>query len=79
MEIYYKPQDWVNNSLIVSVVGLFFLATNFVFNFLKERAMLLAYLFYRFAMPRYLDKKRDEDETWLLGAEAWVSVGLVRR
>ena len=41
--------------------------------------MLLAYLFYRFAMPRYLDKKRDEDETWLLGAEAWVSVGLARR
>ena len=33
--------------------------------------MLLAYLFYRFAMPRY-SLKRDEDELWLLGAEAWV-------
>ncbi len=41
--------------------------------------MLLGYLFYRFAMPRYLAKKRDEDESWLLGAEAWVPVGLVRR
>ena len=36
--------------------------------------MLLAYLFYRFAMPRYFSMKRDEDELWLLGAEAWVSV-----
>ncbi len=41
--------------------------------------MLLGYLFYRFAMPRYFAKKCDEDESWLLGAEAWVPVGLVRR
>ena len=36
--------------------------------------MLLAYLFYRFAKPRYFSPKRDEDELWLLGAEAWVPV-----
>ena len=41
--------------------------------------MLLGYLFYRFAKPRFFTKKRDEDESWLLGAEAWVSVGLERR
>ena len=41
--------------------------------------MLLGYLIYRFAMPRYFAKKRDEDESWLLGAEAWVPVGLVQR
>ncbi|MDP1681266.1 MAG: hypothetical protein Q8L39_05775 [Burkholderiales bacterium] len=36
--------------------------------------MLLGYLIYRFAMPRYFSKKRDEDESWMLGAEAWVPV-----
>ena len=36
--------------------------------------MLLAYLFYRFAKPRYFSPQRDEDELWLLGAEAWVPV-----
>ena len=41
--------------------------------------MLLRYLFYRFALPCYFVKKRDEDESWLLGAEAWVPVELVRR
>lgn len=41
--------------------------------------MLLGYLIYRFAMPCYFAKKRDEDELWMLGAEAWVPVGLARR
>lgn len=41
--------------------------------------MLLGYLIYRFAKPRYFAKKREEDESWMLGAEAWVPVGLVRR
>ena len=36
--------------------------------------MLLGYLLYRFAMPRYFAKKRDEEESWMLGAEAWVPV-----
>ena len=40
--------------------------------------MLLAYLFYRFAKPRYFSQKRDEDELWLLGAEAWVPVANTR-
>ena len=43
-------------------------------NFIKDEFMLLAYLFYRFAMPRYFSMKRYEDESWLLGAEAWVPV-----
>ena len=41
--------------------------------------MVLAYFIFRIAMPRYFTKKRDADESWMLGAEAWVSVGLARR
>lgn len=47
--------------------------------FLWERFMLLGYLIFRFAMPRYFAKQRDEDESWMLGAEAWVPVELGRR
>lgn len=41
--------------------------------------MLPGDLSFRLAMPRYFAKKCDEDESWLLGAEAWVPVGLARR
>ena len=44
----------------------------------EESVMLLGYLFYRFAMPRYFSTKRFEDESWLLGAEAWVATDKVR-
>ena len=36
--------------------------------------MLLSYLILRFAMPRYFTKKLEEEESWMLGAEAWVPV-----
>lgn len=36
--------------------------------------MLLTYLFYRLARQRFCTNQRDEEDTWLLGAEAWVPV-----
>ena len=36
--------------------------------------MLLNYLILWFAMPRYFAKKYEEEESWMLGAEAWVPV-----
>ena len=35
---------------------------------------MLGYLILRFAMPCYFAKKHEEEESWMLGAEAWVPV-----